>query len=409
MEERPSYEELERRVKQLEEETVRAKRIEEKLRESEERLTLALEATSDGIWDWDIINSRTYASSRCGEILGLTGSPVPLKTSDTWSSRIHPDDYELVSKLLLDHLAGKAPFDVEYRHRHESGEYRWQSSRGLALFDEDGNPYRMVGSIRDISERKRAEEEKAGLEARLKQAQKMEALGALAGGVAHDFNNLLTAILGNIDLSLLYVQKEERASNNLIKAKNACKRAKDLTRQFMTFAKGIDTVKKTGPLGKLIRDSASLVLAGSSTRCDFYESDDLWPVDYDSDQMKQAIGNLIVNASDAMQEEGTVEITAENIRINSEGDSNHQAHRQVKISIRDHGKGIPQDVLDKVFDPYYSSKGVVTQKGMGLGLSICYSIIDRHDGRIEVKSEVGVGTTFEVYLPASENGSEPGQ
>jgi PAS domain S-box-containing protein len=409
MEERPSYEELERRVKQLEEETVRAKRIEEKLRESEERLTLALEATSDGIWDWDIINNRTYASSRCGEILGLTGSPVPLKTSDTWSSRIHPDDYELVSKLLLDHLAGKAPFDVEYRHRHESGEYRWQSSRGLALFDEDGNPYRMVGSIRDISERKRAEEEKAGLEARLKQAQKMEALGALAGGVAHDFNNLLTAILGNIDLSLLYVQKEERASNNLIKAKNACKRAKDLTRQFMTFAKGIDTVKKTGPLGKLIRDSASLVLAGSSTRCDFYESDDLWPVDYDSDQMKQAIGNLIVNASDAMQEEGTVEITAENIRINSEGDSNHQAHRQVKISIRDHGKGIPQDVLDKVFDPYYSSKGVVTQKGMGLGLSICYSIIDRHDGRIEVKSEVGVGTTFEVYLPASENGSEPGQ
>ncbi|SPD71843.1 putative Histidine kinase [uncultured Desulfobacterium sp.] len=397
---RPSYEELEQRIKELEEKTDKARQIEERLRASEERLTLALEATSDGIWDWDIINSRTYASSRCEEILGLTGNPVPMKTADTWSSRIHPDDYERVSKMLLDHLAGKAPFDVEYRHRHESGEYRWQSSRGMALFDKDGNPYRMVGSIRDISERKRAEEERVNLEARLKQAQKMEALGALAGGVAHDFNNLLTAILGNIDLSLLYVHKEEKASKNLLKAKKACKRAKDLTRQFMTFAKGIEPVKKTGPIGKLVRDSANLALAGSNTRCDFSVADDLWQVDYDSEQMKQAIGNLIVNASDAMHEEGVVEIVAEN--FHSGQDSNQRYKKQVKISVTDHGKGMPQDVIEKIFDPYYSSKDGVTKKGMGLGLSICYSIIEKHGGRIEVKSEVGVGTAFEIYLPASE-------
>jgi len=404
MTESPTYEELKERVRDLEEAASKWKRIEEALRQSEERLALAVEATTDGIWDWDIKNNKTYASQRCSEIFGVTGDAAfegPSGPSETWASRIHPDDYERVSQCLRAHLTGEAPYHVEYRHRHENGEYRWQSFRGKAFFDENGDAIRMVGSIRDISERKRSEEEKARLEARLQQAQKIEALGTLARGVAHDFNNLLTAILGNIELSQMHAQQEERINKKLIEAKRACRRAKDLTKQFMAFSKGADPERKTGSILKLIRESCVIALSGYKTKCEFSLPDDLWPVKYDNEQMRQVISNLVMNASEAMQEEGTINVSAENIDP-SEGDldDGFSGKKQIRISIQDHGRGIPKEMLDKIFDPYFSSKESVTQKGMGLGLSICYSIIDKHDGLIEVESEVGTGTTFHIYLPA---------
>ncbi len=404
MVERPTYEELEQRVKEIEEDASNRNQTEEALRESEERLALALEATSDGIWDWDIVNMKTYASPRCSEIFGVKEDAEISGPSENWASRIHPDDYDRVSLCMQEHLEGKAPYDVEYRHRHESGEYRWQSSRGMALFDENGNAVRMVGSIRDITERKRSEDEKAKLEARLQQAQKIEALGTLAGGVAHDFNNLLTSILGNIELSQMQARNEERISRYLTKAKKACIRAKDLTRQFITFAKGADPERTTGSLVKIIQDSTVLALSGYKTKCEFSLPDDLWLVDFDNEQMRQVISNLVINASEAMQEKGTVMVSAENMDQSEDASEDLKDRKYVRISIQDHGKGIPREVLDKIFEPYFSSKESVTQKGMGLGLSICYSIIDKHNGRIEVKSEEGAGTIFHIYLPASEEG-----
>ncbi len=403
MAEKPTYEELEQKVKDLEEEAAKLQRIEKALKASEERLALALEATSDGIWDWDIINGRTYASRRCSEIFGIKADTQSLKPSETWAWRIHPDDYDRVSHCLLEHLKGKAPYDVEYRHLHKSGEYRWQSSRGVALFDKNGNPHRMVGSIRDIHKRKRAEEEKSRLEDQLQQARQMEALGTLAGGVAHDFNNLLTAILGNIELSQMYAKDDEKIQKSLANAKAACKRAKNLTRQFITFAKGADSNMKKDSIIKLIQDTASIALSGSNSKCEFSLPDDLWQVHFDANQMRQVIRNLIINASEAMQEQGVIEISAENDHLDAENPHFSKGKRNVKISIKDHGNGIPKEQMGKIFDPYFSSKKTVTQKGMGLGLSICYSIIDKHDGYIEVESEVGSGTTFHIYLPASED------
>ena len=402
MADKPTYEEFEKRVKELEEEAVKLRQTKEALRSSEDRLALALEATSDGIWDWDIIKGQTYASQRCSEILGIRKDNESPRPSETWASRIHPDDYDRVSQCLHEHLDGKAPYDVEYRHLHENGEYRWQRSRGMALFDEKGAAYRMVGSIRDITDRKLAEQETARLEAQLQQAKKMEALGTLAGGVAHDFNNLLTAILGNIELSQMYARQEEQINRNLNKAKKACKRAKDLTRQIITFANGGDPVKKTGSLIKMIQDCAKFALSGSDTYCAVSLPDNLWQVDFDVEQMRQVISNLIINASEAMGEEGTIEIRAENVDPGAQVPDNLQGGKQVRISVRDHGGGIPQEVLDKIFVPYFSSKEMVTQKGLGLGLSICYSITYKHGGHIEVESKIGTGTTFHIYLPASE-------
>ncbi len=135
------------------------KHVEKALKESEERLDLVLEATNDGIWDWDITQGKTYASSRCTEIFGITDNNVSNQSMESWTSRIHPEDFESVQKVLQDHLNKQKPYNVEYRHRHESGEYRWQNLHGTALFDKDGEPYRMVGSIRDITKRKKLEED----------------------------------------------------------------------------------------------------------------------------------------------------------------------------------------------------------------------------------------------------------
>jgi PAS domain S-box-containing protein len=401
MTDKPTHEELEQKVKELEEEAFKRKQTEEALRASEARLSLALTATSDGIWDWDIVQGLTYASDRCGEIFGIEEG-MDIHASETWTSRIHPDDYDRVSQCMKEHLKGNAPYEVEYRHRHGDGEYRWQSSRGMALFDGAGHATRMVGSIRDISARKLAEEERERLEAQLQQAQKMEALGTLAGGVAHDFNNLLTAIMGNIELSQMYGRSEEKISKSLIRAKKACKRAKNLTKQFLTFAKNSHSGKRTNSIGKLIQYSGHFAVSGTHTRCEFSVPEDLFFVDFNSEQMKQVIINLVSNASEAMNGEGTVEVRAENIYPDAEESGLPDEGKQIKISIRDHGIGIAPEVLAKIFDPYFSSKETVTQKGMGLGLSICYSTIEDHKGRIEVESEVGTGTTFNIYLPASE-------
>ncbi len=397
---RPTYEELEQKVKELKEEAVNRQQIEEALRASEERLSLALQATSDGIWDWDIKKGLTYASARCGEIFGIRDDS-DVQESETWASRIHPDDYSYVSQCIQEHLNGKGPYDVEYRHRHGNGEYRWQSSRGMALFNDSGKPYRMVGSIRDITARKLAEEERETLEAQLQHARKMEAMGTLAGGVAHDFNNLLTAIMGNIDLTQLYARSDKKIDATLLKAKSACKRARDLTKQFITFAKSSSVTKQTGSIAKLIQDSSKFALAGRKTIGEFIISDDLLPINYDREQIKHVISNLINNASEAMDEDGTIIIRAENIEPDEEDSDGQKVRDQIKVSIQDHGSGISPELMGKIFDPYYSSKDNFAQKGMGLGLSICYAIIEDHNGRIEVESEVGTGTTFEIYLPAA--------
>ena len=399
MMDKPTYEELEHKVKELEKKAWEQKQVEEALRESEQRLSLALQATSDGIWDWDILNGRTYATARCGEIFGIMDDR-DAQLSETWASRIHPDDYGRVSRCMQEHLKGIGPYDVEYRHRHGNGEYRWQNSRGMALFDEDGNAYRMVGSIRDITARKQYETEKERLEARLRQAQRMETLGTLAGGVTHDFNNLLTAIMGNIDLSHMYARSDEKISKSLTRAKEACRRAKALTRQFITFVKSAHSEKQIRPIAKLIQNSAKFALIGTQVQCEFYISEDLFLVSYDENQMKQVITNLISNAGEAMDGQGMIEVRAENMESDAADSNPPHEGKQIKISIQDQGIGIQQEVLDRIFDPYFSSKETVTQKGMGLGLSICYSIIENHNGRIEVESEVGTGTCFRIYLPA---------
>lgn len=265
---------------------------------------------------------------------------------------------------------------------------------GAPIRDRDGTIIGVILVFRDITEQHRMEQE-------LQKASKLESVGILAGGIAHDFNNILTAILGNIQLAKMHVKPENKLSEILGDARDASLRAKSLTQQLLTFSKGGRPILKSASIEKLLKDTTRFALRGSNVRCEFFISETLQPVEVDEAQISQVINNLVINSQQAMPEGGTITVHAENMAKGTKytdrglplGDGEY-----VKISIRDQGIGISREHLQKIFDPYFTTK----QKGSGLGLATSYSIIKKHNGYMTVESETGAGTTFFIYLPASQ-------
>ncbi len=247
-----------------------------------------------------------------------------------------------------------------------------------------------VGYIREITERKKLEEER-------QRASRLESLSTLAGGIAHDFNNLLTGILGNMSLAKRYVEPDSKAAARLNEAERASVRAKDLTQQLLTFSRGGAPIKKSVSIGRLLVDATRFALRGSSIRPEFSLPDDLWPIDIDEGQINQVLTNLIINSEDAMPQGGTIQVSARNLSSKEARSLRLSPGKYIGIDISDHGVGILPEHLNRIFEPYFTTK----QKGSGLGLATVYSIIRNHDAYITVESEVGTGTTFHIYLPAS--------
>jgi len=249
----------------------------------------------------------------------------------------------------------------------------------------------------DLTDRKKAEEE------RLK-GHMLESIGILAGGIAHDFNNLLSVIIGNIAVAKMQAQPGDKAFSRLDDAENVCEIAAELSKRLITFATGGDPVRKPAPLPKLLRDAVALKLNDTDIHAVFDLPDDLSLVAIDEGQMKQVFVNLVINAREAMPKGGTLTISGENIHISAQDTFPMREGDYVKIVVRDTGSGIPAESIAKIFDPYYSTKDTYSQKGLGLGLAVCYSIIRKHDGLITAESQVGEGTTFSIYLNAVKNG-----
>ena len=249
----------------------------------------------------------------------------------------------------------------------------------------------IIEYARDISNQKLMEKE-------MQKVEKLESLGILAGGIAHDFNNILTVILGNVSLAKMPGRCDEKIIKRLTDAEKACERAKDLTQQLLTFAKGGTPIKKTAAIAELIRDTASFALRGSKVRSEVSIAEDLWAVDVDEGQISQVIHNLVINADQAMPQGGILKMRAENVRIDSKKAIPLPEGKYVAIAIIDQGVGIPKEYVAKIFDPFFTTK----QKGSGLGLASSYSIISNHGGHITVESIPGSGSTFTFYLPASE-------
>ncbi len=262
---------------------------------------------------------------------------------------------------------------------------------GAPIFDKESKIIGVVLVFRDITNEKKTEQE-------LLKIRKLESVGVLAGGIAHDFNNILSAILGNIELSSKIVGEEHEISTLLADAISATFRASKLTQQLLTFAKGGEPVKETTALPEIIKESAGFVLHGSNITCTYDCPDDLWFVNIDTGQIGQVIQNLIINARHAMPDGGRIEIKGTNIQdAGNVPLLNGNTGKYIKIAIRDSGIGIQKDLIDKIFDPYFSTK----QVGSGLGLAISHSIITKHGGYLTAESTPGKGSVFTIYLPAT--------
>lgn len=246
-----------------------------------------------------------------------------------------------------------------------------------------------IGIARDITQRK-------GMEEELRKAQNLESLGMLAGGIAHDFNNMLTGVLGNLDLLEIVLDKDSDAYKLAVDGKRAAKRTKDLTKQLLTFAKGGAPNKEVISIAEVIREAAESSLQGGHSRVEYRVAENLDSLHADREQIHRVIQNLVLNADQAMPEGGILTIAAENVELSDPVLLPLAAGHYVKVSLVDQGSGISEETRAKIFDPYYTTK----ESKRGIGLSIVYSIIQRHGGYIEVRSEKDVGTTFEFYLPS---------
>jgi PAS domain S-box-containing protein len=252
---------------------------------------------------------------------------------------------------------------------------------------------RIIGAVivfRDVTEKRRMQEE-------MLRANRLDSLGILAGGIAHDFNNILTIIMGNTSLAMLSVSPGEKNHRQLVEMEKACFRAKDLTDQLLTFSKGGAPVKKAVSLENLIRESVDFALRGSTIKCRYEIAQDLWPVEADNAQISRVFNNLAINSVQAMPDGGDFTVRAGNVELKPNSGLPLRAGRYVRLSFEDRGIGIPLEHLTKVFDPFFTTK----QRGSGLGLSVCHSVVARHEGHVSVESELGRGTTFHVFLPAS--------
>jgi len=259
----------------------------------------------------------------------------------------------------------------------------------------DGEIIGIVEDIRDITERKKLEEN-------VLKVRKLESIGTLAGGIAHDFNNLLQVILGYIVFAKMSVRPEDKIYSALTEAEIASNQAKELSFRLLTFAKGGEPFKQSAAIKPLLSEAVSYALGNTNLSCEFNVPEDLYPVEIDSEQIRQVIQNLLLNAREAMPGGGTINVSAKNLIVSGKEDLQLKEGRYVQISIEDHGVGIPEEISAKIFDPYFTTKDMGSRKGEGLGLAICYSIIKKHGGVITLESIVGSGTTFYVYLPASE-------
>ncbi len=267
------------------------------------------------------------------------------------------------------------------------GKPQWYEARLLPLMKDQ-----VLVLVRNVSERKRMDEEFVRIS-------KLESLGVLAGGIAHDFNNILTAIIGNLAIAKDHVDDREALGEMLSETERAAHRATKLARQLLTFSKGGLPVKRATHIADLLKDSVRFALTGSNVRCEFEISPHLPSVSVDEGQMSQVIDNLVINAKQAMPSGGTIHIEAGSVVVGEEAvDGIHmRPGTYVRLAIQDSGTGIPKEHLEKIFDPYFTTK----QTGGGLGLATVYSVLEKHEGYVTVRSELGVGTIFSAYLPAS--------
>ncbi len=356
-----------------------------------ERLAVTLRAMADGVITTDTKGIVQYINRAAGEMLAcdnaaIVGRPFGevcvLRAGGAAMAGIEPCAQVLATDATFDLPAGVVLAGLLGRERRVEG----------SCVPVHGSDSRLIGTVlvfRDVTERERFEEEIA-------RSAKLESVGILAGGIAHDFNNILTVIMGNITLALLDASDLVRVQSCLRETERAALRARNLTQQLLTFAKGGDPILTAVRMPEAIAEVAEFALHGTRVRCEFDFPKELWPAEVDKGQIGQVVQNLVINSVQAMPEGGTIRIGARNEETAGGTAAPFIRGSFVHLWVADGGLGIRSEHLSKIFDPYFTTK----QQGSGLGLATVYSIVKRHHGHVEVESELGRGTTFHLWLPA---------
>jgi two-component system, cell cycle sensor histidine kinase and response regulator CckA len=385
------------------------KRAEEKIRESEELYRLLSEHTTDSVWIMDMNLKTTYHSPSVEKIRGFTPQEI---MGMTLEQNITPTSLKLISDVFLKELPlietrpGYNPsvtLDIEYYCKN--GTTRWAENKFSIIRDLDGKALSILGEARDITERKHAEDEGEKLQEQLIQAQKMESVGRLAGGVAHDFNNMLGVILGHAELALMRTDPELPIYHDLQEIRKAAERSADLTRQLLAFARKQTVAPKVLDLNDTVEGMLKMLrrLIGEDIDLAWLPGKNLSSVKVDPSQVDQILANLIVNAHDAIVGGGKVTIETGNTFFDEAFCADHAGFVSgdyVLLTVSDNGCGMDKVTLANIFEPFFTTKGV--GEGTGLGLATVYGIVKQNNGFINVYSEPDQGTTFKIYLPRYE-------
>ncbi|MFL5272255.1 MAG: PAS domain-containing protein, partial [Anaeromyxobacteraceae bacterium] len=363
------------------------------LRDREERLELALWGTGLGMWDWDLACGAIVYDAQYEAMLGFAPGEAPRAVAD-WELSVHPDDRADVMHRLREHLEGRAgEYESTHRLRTKNGGWKWIHDRGKVVSrDEGGRAQRMVGTHLDVSDQRRLEEQ-------LAQAQKMDAVGRLAGGVAHDFNNLLTSILSAAEFAAEVVPLGSPALEDLAVVREAAQRAAELTRQLLAFARKQVVAPRVVALPGLVAETERMLrrMLGEDLEIATRTPPDVWPVRVDPSQFQQVLVNLAVNARAAMQRGGRLTLELRNVQV-SGGDAGEVSPGDwVLLAVSDTGTGMSAETMARVFEPFFTTKE--PGRGTGLGLAMVYGTVKQAGGHISVASEVGHGTRFEILLP----------
>jgi two-component system cell cycle sensor histidine kinase/response regulator CckA len=364
--------------------------MERKLKESELRFRTLASFSPVGIFQTDINGHCVYVNERWCEIAGLSPGQAMGKG---WVTALHPEDRAAISNAWYHMAESGGEFTREYRFQTAGGKITWVYGHAAPLKKESGEKTGYIGTITDITLHKNWEDA-------LLTNKKLESIGILAGGIAHDFNNLLSVIMGNISM----IKNESNITSDqnymLKSAEIASTQAAELAQKLVTFSKGGWLDRKEIIFSQLIQDTILDNFSQRESLFDIDIPDNLRNINGDPAYLKQVFTNLLLNAVEAdKNNKGKIMVAARNVDTIEENIPLKKG-QYVKITVKDKGIGIPKEQLDKIFDPYFSTKVRWAAKGMGLGLTICYSIIQKHEGHISVTSEPGKGTTVEVYLPA---------
>jgi two-component system cell cycle sensor histidine kinase/response regulator CckA len=391
-----TYKALEQRIAERTHELEERKRAEAALRKSEASLREAQRIARLGNWEWNVPANELRWSDEVYSIFALAKAEFGA-TYESFLERVHPADRQKVEQAVTESLQSGKPYSVEHRVLRPDGEGRIVREQAELFRDETGKITRMVGTIQDITEQKR-------IEAEFLRAQRMDGIGAIAGGMAHDLNNALAPILMGIQLIRKKVAEPDVRQMLTVMETNT-HRSADMVRQVLTFARGRDGERELLELARLLREMENILrqTMPKSIGVQTLVPSDLWPVMGNATQLHQALLNLCVNARDAMPKGGKLTLAADNVELSAEETKDIPHSRSgsfVMLLVSDTGTGIAPEILPNIFDAFFTTKA--PGKGTGLGLSTIARIVRNHEGFLSVKSEIGVGTSFEIYLPRAE-------